>query len=594
MKHKFKNIFAIAIASCLLSFAIPLQDVLSNAQSSLTCDTFVMHNGASARIQKDVSELPDVDTESDIDIINNSGLRFTGEISQAEYDNLTNAGARFGVLIVAKDLLNQAYKINPELTTAEKAFTPEVVFDENSPFYFTNLSNSTDTKGKIPMVNIIAPECADVDNDGNVEIRGSLVGIELNHFTRSYVGVAYVAIPKKTAEGANDGYTYHFARYYGNDMANNTRCVYYIAQRALDDTETLTDEMNSALNKLYFEPFSQTSRFNDYLYAYNVYHHYIEHDSHIEGEGEAQHVIVYTHKETLYGELNSFVEAHPIIKPTTAFGGLTADEWNSMDEAEKAEFALQYNLSTELLGKFLNHHYIFDVDASKDEHTLTDARIGRVYAGGMQTFHLYYESSSTISEGHKKDTLAELLQHFLDVKNVEAHFGIKLDENGGDWHAEQLHTYDAEGNPIMNEHGEYVNHGIDFTGLSGNKTDELYITETFFDELRAYGVETITFTFATQRGGNKEGNVKYHIYQQENHNIPLPVYYTDANGKLTLIGNTDTSVDYITYPRVTIYLNDITPGGGLTFNPAPSMTSNTAEFAFLNVKFGLYHDAQNL
>ena len=552
MKKKLINILSITFATLLLAtpFSLPLTTI--TAEDTLTANSFTMQKGAAVRL-----------------VEGSNGLRFSAEISQDEYTVLKNAGAKFGMLIVAKDLLKGI------------EITPETVFGENSSFYFTNKTEGR-VNGKIEMINVTSPSCRNIDDDANIEICGSIANILINNYTRSFIGRAYVAIPEKNAETGATTYEYHFAPYYDNNVANNTRCMYYVAQRSIEENE-FVDE----LNELYITPFSSTDRFTKYHYAYKVLHHYIEHDDDLHATGEAAHTIVYTHEETLYAQLNSTVEAHPIIKPTTAFDGLTLDAWNEMTDDEKATTASKYQLSVALLNKFLNHHYIFDVD-HKDLH-----RNGLVYAAGMQTFHLYYESSSTISEEHQRDTLAEVLHHFLDIDNVEEHFGIEPEENGGDWKVEQLHVYDENNQPVVNEDGEYVNHGIDFTGLQGNKSDELYITEKFFDEIRAYGVETITFTFATQRGGNKEGNIKYHIYQQEDedHVKPLPVYYTDDNGVIQKI---DAANQEVTVPRVTIYLKDITPGGGLTFNPAPAMTSNTAEFAFLNVEFGLYHDAQNL
>ena len=346
----------------------------------------------------------------------------------------------------------------------------------------------------------------------------------------------------------------------------------------------------TALNTTYFDKFNVegNTRYSDLDYMYKVQHHYIEHDSRLEGTGEAQHVIVYTHEEIFYAPLHSQQEIHPIQKPTTAFGGLTVSYWDTLDDEGKESKANEYNISVAYLEKLVNHHYIFDVDHAELH------RNGRVYAAGMQTFHLYYEASSTIDDDHANKTLAEILQHFLDIKNVEAHFGIKLQENGGNWKVEQLYT-NENGEPVVDEDGNHVHDGIHFVSTTGNQDDTLYITEKFFDEIRAYGVETITFTFATKIGSNKQNNIAYNIYQQEdkdeNVKKPLPVYYTDNQGKIQSI---DAAHSLIEVPRVTIYLKDITPGGGLLFDPAPKMSSNTAEFGFLNVEFGLYHDAQNL
>lgn len=577
MKKKWINGLAIAIASAFTSLAIPLKESITIAETAeetrALATTFVMQEGASVQLFKRPSDESEPSTQNTV--VPDNSMKFIAEISADEYDSLKNVGARFGMLIVAKDLIKDV------------ALTPETVFGADSPFYFTNKTENK-VEGKKAMINITSPSCVNIDTDSNMEICGSIINIKLSNFTRSYVGLAYVQIPSE------NGYEYQFAKFYNDDMANNTRCLYYVAQRALGDAELdlnneeideagkeAAQDTITALNTTYFDKFNITDneRYSTLDYMYKVQHHYIEHDSHLEGTGEAQHVIVYTHEEIFYAPLHSQQEIHPIQKPTTAFGGLTVSDWDKLDDKGKESKANEYNISVELLNKFLNHHYIFDVDHAELH------RNGRVYAAGMQTFHLYYEASSTINDGHANKTLAEILQHFLDVKNVEPHFGIKLSENG--WSAEQIHEYDENGKPVINEKGEYVNHGLELKHKTATGVD-LLVTEEFFDELRAYGVETITFTFSTDPESNKKP--KYTIYQAEDHTKPLPIY--DVNGK-ELSGANEVPQE-IKVSRITIYLEDITRGGGLHIRPANSMTNNTADFVFLDVEFGLYHDAQNV
>ncbi len=543
MKKKLTNILSITFATLLLTtpFSLPLTTI--TAEDTLTANSFTMQNGAALRL-----------------VEGSNGMRFSAEISQEEYTTLTNAGAKFGMLIVAKDLLKGI------------EITPETVFGENSSFYFTNKTEGR-VNGKIEMINVTSPSCRNIDDDANIEICGSIANIILNNFTRSFIGRAYVAIPNKNAETGATTYEYHFAPYYDNNVANNTRCVYYIAQRSIEENE-FVDE----LNKLYINPFASTDRFTKYHYAYKIQHHYIEHDDTLEGTGDQLHKIIYTYEETLYAQLNSTVLAHPIQKPT--FDNKTLAQLKELDDEQLKAYQLDREfLSSPFAEKFFNHHYIYEVD---NDHIF---REGLVYAAGMQTFHLYYEASSTISEEHKRRTLDELLQHFLDVKNVEAHFGVELEENDGNWSAKQIFHEDNAGQHT----------GIQLHTKNPIKGEELLLTKEFFEELRAYGVEAITFTFTTGAETNKK--VAYNVLQEEleegDPNLYVTVYPEGGiKGTTDPIGNSGNST--VKDNRIKIYLEDITPKGGLVIRLHQSSSSNEGNYIFEDVVFDLYHDAQNL
>lgn len=74
-----------------------------------------------------------------------------------------------------------------------------------------------------------------------------------------------------------------------------------------------------------------------------------------------------------------------------------------------------------ILDKDLN--FIYDIDASLATST------GLVYAAGMQTLRLYYETAGTISEQHKHDSLEALLKDFLDVNKAVYNFGLDILHN---------------------------------------------------------------------------------------------------------------------------------------------------------------------
>ena len=242
MRKKILVLGIMSIMCVFLGFSFTTAE--AKAQTPVSYNTFTMENGAAARVKSLTDEQGNV--------VESNGLRFSAEISQTEYDNLKAAGAHFGMVIVAKDLL-KGTEINE--TT---------VFGANSAFYFTNEDGGD--KSRIAMLHITSPNCQNIDDDAQIEICGSIVNIQLNNFTRSFVGRAYVAIPQVNAETGATEYVYHFAPYYEGNIENNSRCIYYIAQRAI---EKETAEA-ATLQEKYINPFSETSRYKNYTYRYAV------------------------------------------------------------------------------------------------------------------------------------------------------------------------------------------------------------------------------------------------------------------------------------------------------------------------------------
>ena len=443
--HKIRTITFIAAACFLSGLALSTpKTVRGNAETPANTSTFMMEEGAAARIKTlyDENNNP----------VESNGLRFSAEITQEEYDALQAQGARFGFVIVAKDLLGGVL------------INEDTVFGENPSFYFSN--ETAEGNGKIAMLNVAHPACQNIDADANVEICGSLVNIQTNNFTRSFVGRAYVAIPQADANGEIAGYTYYFAPYYENNVANNTRCIYYVAQRAAEDKT----ENASVLNEKYILPFSTTDRFTQYNYRYNVEHHYIVVEN-------GQETIAHTQQEKLYAQLNSTVTAEPIEKP------------NVPALADK--------------------HFIFD--------SANAARTGLVYAAGMQTLHLYYKQNQNVSEESKDQTLDMILADFLDVNKAQQNFGVDTTEKG---------TWKA--NPVEESTGdngdEKIVTGINLYTTSPSKNQKVMLAQEFFQKLNAYGVETITFSFYSMKNGKKP-NDSYTMYKGNNN---YQVVYTST------------------------------------------------------------------
>ena len=309
MKRIGRYLLSFFVTVCLCGAFSSLSIKTAKAEDSLTYASFTMEEGAAVRL-----------------VDGSNGLRFSAEISEMEYAALNDAGARFGMLIVANDIIggNAAN------------LTEETVFGKNPSFYFTN-EEGGDTS-KPAMLNVTA-SCQNIDEDTNVEICGSIVNIKTGNLTRPFVGVAYVAIPSAsetvinedgTTEKVVTDYEYHFAPYYGDDMANNTRCMYYVAQKAIEAGNNA-----AVLQTNYIEAFA--SRAEGKLYKYNVVHHYI-----------AANGAETTETEVQGGALNATIGAQ--AKSKTG--------------------------------------YVYDMErtASADK--------GLVYAAGMQTLHIYYKTGS--------------------------------------------------------------------------------------------------------------------------------------------------------------------------------------------------------
>ncbi len=410
------------------SFAVGIQTASLTKASAATLpntSTFTMEDGAAARIKSL--------TDENGNEVESNGLRFSAEISEAEYTALKEAGARFGAVIVAKDLVKTV------------AITEETVFGANPSFYFSNETQTSN--GKIAMLHVASASCANEDADANIEICGSIVNIAVTNFTRSYIGRVYVAMPKMDENGEVTGYTYQFAPYYEDNVANNTRCIYYVAQRAVEEETALA----SVLEEKYIDVFAQTDRYTNYTYRYVVQHHYLEATT--EGNGEMS--TLYTESQSLYAQLNSEVTAYPIAKPMV-------DALDGMD-------------------------FIFDVAISEETQT------GLVYAAGMQTLHMYYIKAADIAEEDKDMTLDTILTEFLDddPQKVVNNFGVNMSE--GSWKATTITDNGKEdGKPT----------GMNLYTTSPSKDQEVTLSKEFFANLHAYGVSTVSFSFYAVKNGS--------------------------------------------------------------------------------------------
>ncbi len=483
--------------------------------------SFTMEEGAAARIKTLTDENGEILKDEDGKPVESNGLRFSAEISQAEYDALTAAGARFGVVIVAKDLAKTV------------AITEETVFGANPSFYFSN--ETSEGNGKISMLHVANPACSNIDKDENIEICGSLVNIQVSNFTRSFIGRAYVAMPQTNESGEVTGYTYQFAPYYGEDVANNTRCIYYIAQRAVEEESSNAD----ALQEKYIDVFAQTDRFKNYNYKYTVIHHY---NSVKVVDGETVHSEIDSYEETYYAQLNSQVTAHPIAKPE--------------------------------IDSLANMNFIFDVDDSEPTQS------GRVYAAGMQVLHLHYDKASEISEEHKEHTLETLVQDFLDPTKASENFNLEMTGAGGAWEAKEVtETVDGVEKRI----------GIALTVVnSPTNYNTIVLSKEFINELRAFGVESMTFNFHTApEDNNKMAFTAYQYNAENNTDSALNLYHTSEDGTISKNAITGEIKEQKYNPlKFTVYLKDITSENTIKFKLSNSASSNQGAYHFGEITFG--------
>ena len=526
---KKKQILAtLLVAASLFSSLGNIEIIKPKAATNLSYTTFTMEEGAAVRLKNL--------TDADGKVVESNGMRFSAEISPDEYTALKDAGARFGMIIVAKDLLPKDKETEKRMEINE-----ETVFGKDSKFYFTNQMDSNSST-KIAALNINYAACENIDEDANVEVCGSIVNLKVNNFTRSFIGRAYVAIPSVNEETGETDYTYHFAPYYGNDVENNTRCIFYIAQRAREEQKSYA----ATLEEKYVVPFKDIDRFKNNVYRYFVEHYYIVHNKETD-----KHTIAHVERVPHYAELDSTVTAHPMIKPT----GVPAIE---------------------------NIHFVYDtafgLDEGKDEiingvvHKKKDT--GLVYAAGMQTLRLYYEAASTANKDHERRTLDELLAWFLNPANAKDNFGLHLADNDEDWVPVA----------VMDPKDKTKQIGIALTTTqNASKNRFLLLTKIFFDELRAYGVESLEFDFHTSENSNKK--MRFEAYQEEDHKLPLKIYDAET-GELNPAPHE--------MKRVKIFLDDITPGGGVLIEIDQSSSSNKGEYHFGHVTFNFYQSDNSL
>ena len=156
---------------------------------------FVMEEGAAVRVSGNAA----------------NGLRFIGEMSEAVYSDFEARNATYGMVIIPKDYITDGYEL-----------TVENLFGQNAKYSETVEAGVSQAVRKMLHLKELTP--TNCDEDGNYEIRGAITDLYVNNITREFVGVAYAKV----------GEQYVLAGYYGDNVENNSRSMYYVSQKAID------------------------------------------------------------------------------------------------------------------------------------------------------------------------------------------------------------------------------------------------------------------------------------------------------------------------------------------------------------------------
>lgn len=295
--------------------------------------SFQMEYGASVRIGVDVE----------------TGIRFKATLSDQQYTALegleesqTGVAVNYGVLIVPADKFGEA-----ELTVAN-------IF-ESGTYCLEKECSCTKTHLAAVEYKKLAN---DSTTDGVMNLRGSLEQIQKENLTREFVGLAYIEYSVTADETTTSSYV--FADYAlpvdendqpitdgTRELANTTRSMTYVAQKAIEDEEVSADEATT-LTKEYITPLAG----NKYKYTIN---HYLPDD-----DSETPTYTSAPVPETVYAELSTGVTAANIAKSTLT------------NKAEYASYAT------------------YGTDTTKSNTS------GIVYANGKTVLNNYYVARNTV------------------------------------------------------------------------------------------------------------------------------------------------------------------------------------------------------
>lgn len=339
-------------------------------------ESFVMDFGASVRIGDTVTD------ENGNVTYENYGIRFSvtakTTAAQTAFANLVNSDAVTGVLIAPAASLKNAMATNG-ISDKNAALTAQTVFGDSWYDFATAGTAWTDTT----IYNLVS-------TIKNNTLYGAIINLNTTNFLQKYTGVAYVGVPATYNEdGSVATYTYYFAKYaegnnpitgeIENDVFHNTRCMYYVAQRAIENGA----EEASVLKASYIDTFATAypSVFNNTQFKYTTVHHYYDLD------------------------------------------GNEANTWTVTAGATLAEYDVSVAQEHVLQAEVMEGTYDYgttdpsdDLVFVKDETTTGLLDRSYLYAGGMTYLHVYY-TTTTLHEQNK----AKTNQFFSDISAVEGY-----------------------------------------------------------------------------------------------------------------------------------------------------------------------------
>ena len=499
-------------------------------------NSFVMDYGASVRVGEEVKDANGAGTGT----YKNYGIRFSvtagDEEAQTAFANLANSDAITGVLIAPATSL-KTVMTSSGIADKNAILTAQTVFEEGL-FDFAAVGTAWTNKTIYNLSSTIK------DN----ALFGAIINLNTTNFLQKYTGVAYVGIPQTyNDDGSIATYTYYFAKHAstdsngnavidpisseetGNDVENNTRCMYYIAQKAVESEDATAAELKTS----YLDAFAaaHSSIVNSTQLKYTVVHHYFDLDG---------------------NEANT----------RTVTAGATLGEYGiGASNALTAE-ALEgtYDNGTE---NDASDDLVFEKDVAKTG--LLDR--GYLYAGSMTYLHVYY--SVTLLQQQNQETTNDMIYNTMR-NDTEKYFGSTIKISG------------SEQDPAL----ESANEGINaWFGQS-----EISFTVDFINEVKAQGFTRIYIQSAELYIGALSslfagGNVVVDTIQVSG----CVTAVLDAN----VVGytvKTDTSwfqqVATVTFTGITIELPEETPTEGLTLAACVGNSEISGEWTLSGVIFG--------
>ena len=211
-----KRIFTLLLSAAIFCFLVAAL-FMSNFLASAAGTDFEMLNGASVRV---------VESEN--------GLRFTASLTKQKYTAAETRGAYYGMFIAPKDYVDDK-PFETENLFGDSAVYDWAEMDENGNWIY----NGTKTR----IINIMYNELKLDEVSDSYLVHGSVTNILENNLAADFVGRAYIAF--------DDG-TYELAAYAGGEIANNSRSMLYVSEKAVkDENSTLSEEEKTMFRNEY-------------------------------------------------------------------------------------------------------------------------------------------------------------------------------------------------------------------------------------------------------------------------------------------------------------------------------------------------------